>query len=240
MPDDLADKVIMFSVIGLVAWAIIGLPAIQYIPLSWFDHPYEWLTAIAGLLLVYVTYQLVLSTNKLWQEARETAERQERTTKILERAYLSVELAGINPFRSLQQTLGHVVLGHVDFHNAGRLPAREISCCVKMMQSDNDAEPIASFPIDDQDFFGNFVLPAGGRMRHGSSSIQLTNARFIYVWGCVRYLDGFGKRRFTKFCHRYPQIMLRRLNNGFGIESGDGRYHTTGNSTDENDASRER
>jgi hypothetical protein len=38
--------VIMFSVIGLVAWAIIGLPAIQYI--SWPEHPYEWLTAISS------------------------------------------------------------------------------------------------------------------------------------------------------------------------------------------------
>ena len=30
MPKDLADRVIMFSVIGLVAWAIIGLPAVQW------------------------------------------------------------------------------------------------------------------------------------------------------------------------------------------------------------------
>jgi hypothetical protein len=235
MPNNWADKLIMFSVIGLVAWAIIGLPALQYIPHPWFEHPSEWFVAVFTGLLVFVTFRLVVSTNRLWQETRATADRQERTTKILERPYLSVEVAGINPFRSLQQSVGHVVLGHVDFHNAGRLPAREISCCVKILQSDNENEPIASFPIEERDFFGNFVLPAGGRMRHGSSSIQLTQQGFIFVWGCVRYLDGFGNRRFAKFCHRYPRIMLHRLNGAYGIDSGDGRYHVTGNSTDEDE-----
>jgi uncharacterized membrane protein YfcA len=70
MPDDLSDKVTMFAVIGLVAWAIIGLPAIQYIPHPWFEHPSEWLVAIFTLLLVIVAYLQWRTTTPIPQIAR--------------------------------------------------------------------------------------------------------------------------------------------------------------------------
>jgi hypothetical protein len=53
---------------------------------------------------------------------------------------------------------------------------------------------------------------------------------FIYVWGQVCYDDGFGRRRFTKYCHRYNRRVLRRLDDGgYGIPERDARFHEYGN-----------
>lgn len=110
MPKDWADRAIMFSVIAIVAWAIIGLPAVKYLEQTppnyreqpakapqengrtsqafaktvakekqpegqkegkWYstflNHAPDWFVAIFTGLLVYVTYRLVKSTNKLWE-----------------------------------------------------------------------------------------------------------------------------------------------------------------------------
>src|SRR5581483_5523765 len=88
MPKISADRVIMFSVVGLVAWAIIGLPLFDSLQAhpphnhedNWYstflDHAPDWFVAIFTGLLVYVTYRLVKSTNKLW----EAGERQMQLT----------------------------------------------------------------------------------------------------------------------------------------------------------------
>ena len=128
----------MFSVIALVAWALIGLPLIQQIPSfyygepakvehqlrdaglpakktvtekgeisrhgesKWYgtflEHTPDWFVAIFTALLAYVTYRLVQSTNKLWDAATKAAAAQEKDIQIIQRAYLSVEPAGIHPF----------------------------------------------------------------------------------------------------------------------------------------------
>jgi hypothetical protein len=118
-----------------------------------------------------------------------------------------------------------------DQPNVGHLPARRVSCCIKIVQSE-DGE-LADFPIDEQDFFGSYVLTPGAITRQGSDSITLAEKGYIYVWGRIRYLDGFDKQRTTDFCHRYPRIMLRRLRSGYGIPAEFGRFHSVGNSTDE-------
>jgi hypothetical protein len=50
---------------------------------------------------------------------------------------------------------------------------------------------------------------------------------FIYVWGIVRYTDGFGEDCFTKFCHRCPvtpETIERHI-----IPSEYARFHEHGN-----------
>jgi hypothetical protein len=42
---------------------------------------------------------------------------------------------------------------------------------------------------------------------------------FLYVWGEIRYTDGFGISRFTRFCHRYGKAAL-----GYGDVAGGGGY----------------
>jgi hypothetical protein len=181
--------------------------------------------------LAFFTFWLAVATIGLGAVSVAGIRGQSKETRILQRAYLSANIGGISPFRTIEERDAHIVVGHVDFINAGHLPARSVSCCVKIIQNENGE--FADFPIADQDFFGNYVLPPGAVMRQGSDSITLTATGYIYVWGRIKYLDGFGNQRTTDFCHRYPRIMLRRLDGGYGIPTEFGRYHTVGNSTDE-------
>jgi len=108
------DKTIMFSVIGLVAWAIIGLPTVhalqadQILP----DHAPEWTIAIFTAVLAF-------STIALWFVTWRAAVRQSRELKVIERAHLSAIPLGINPYIGSPN-----LVAHVGFHNAGSLPAR--------------------------------------------------------------------------------------------------------------------
>jgi hypothetical protein len=52
---------------------------------------------------------------------------------------------------------------------------------------------------------------------------------WLYIWGEVRYDDGFGVNRFTKFCHRYH---LRASASGDRIKAKHARYHIYGNDAD--------
>jgi hypothetical protein len=183
-------------------------------------------------MLAWFTAVLASSTIGLWIVTWRSGVRQSRETQILQRAYISINLAGINPYRTREESVGHPVLGHVDIVNVGKLPARDVSCCVKIEMSHSDVRH--EFLITDRDFFGNFVLPPGAHMRHGTQMIDWNETLlWVYVWGEVRYLDGFGKKRWTKFCHRYPRIMMHKINAGFGVELTHGRFHLTGNNTDE-------
>ncbi len=51
--------------------------------------------------------------------------------------------------------------------------------------------------------------------------------------GRVTYLDGFGKRRFTNFCHRYNTAVKKTPDGGgYVIREEDARYHDYGNGAD--------
>jgi hypothetical protein len=261
MPRDLADKIIMFSVIGLVAWAIIGLPMIQQARPYYYDllakaegqnsqtsesqeksineknnperkdesqrhsyfleHASDWLVAIFTGLLVYVTYRLVISTNRLWEEARDTANRQERTTKTLERAYLHVLPQGIDV------TVQGAVLGQIVICNAGHLPARKVSNDARIVWSDDRS--LSDFEEADIPIRHTNVLPAGGQMPKGTGALNAgrtvlaAGQGFVYVFGRVTYEDGFGELRWLTFCHRY-NCSSPKLKNG-GIDSKYARHH---------------
>lgn len=191
------------------------------------EHTPDWFVAIFTLALCVVTGCLVRSTNILWKTA-------ERDTRILQRAYIAVDLDGINPFRRVGGADGtHVAIGHVMITNAGNLPATGIRCCVKIGFGENDGR--ADFPISEADFFGDFILPPKGMMRHGTDYFNVPAQGWLYVWGEVRYRDGFNENptRVTRFCHRYARAMLEKMDGGHGIKSQHGRFHTSGNSTDE-------
>ena len=257
---DLADKIIMFCVIALGVWAIIGLPLIkQYPPYyyvqstetegqhgqtsqlrkklineknsvskddrKWYrsllEHASDWFVAIFTGLLVYVTFRLVMSTNKLWEETRDTADRQDRNTRILQRAYLHVLPRGIDV------TQQGAVLGQVAICNSGHLPARKVSNDAKIIWSDDRS--LSSFEETDIPIRHTNVVPAGGEMRRGTGTLNdgrtvLAAGRgFIYVWGKVTYEDGFGEPRWLTFCHRYS-CGDPRLKAG-GIDARYARHH---------------
>jgi hypothetical protein len=187
---------------------------------------------IFTLWLALATIVLAISTIGLWIVSVCAGRRQSRETKILQRAYLSANIGGISPFLTDEEREGHLVVAHVDITNVGHLPARRVSCCVKIALSTNG--DLTDFPIADQDLSGSYVLTPGAVTRQGSDSITATGKGYVYVWGRMKYLDGFGTQRTTNFCHRYPLAMFRRLDGDhFGIPAEFGRFHAVGNSTDE-------
>ena len=63
------------------------------------------------------------------------------------------------------------------------------------------------------------------------------NAMYFYVWGIVRYNDGFKDNRFTRFCHRYNGNAYYVFPDGKHVgESGllaeEAKYHQSGNNAD--------
>lgn len=137
---------------------------------------------IFTLWLALATIVLALSTIGLWIVSVRSGRRQSRETQILQRAYLSANIAGISPFsrRAAEHDPGPIVVAHVDIKNVGHLPARRVSCCIKIAQSENGQ--LADFPISEKDFFGSYVLTPGAETRQGSDSLTSTDkGHYIYV-----------------------------------------------------------
>jgi hypothetical protein len=62
--------------------------------------------------------------------------------------------------------------------------------------------------------------------RYGGNHVD----RWLYMWGCVYYEDGFGFPRFTRFCIRYN---LYGADRSCRVSAEHARYHQNGNYTDE-------
>jgi len=183
--------------------------------------------------LVVFTGVLAASTIGLWYVTWRISTRQVGDTEILQRAYLSVDPAGIQKFET--RDLSNPV---VDISNAGNLPAREVSFfCTRETSTNGSRE---NFPIDEKGFAGNWVISPKVNMRRGIGAFSHQELdtfkkaggakdRWIYVWGEVRYKDGFDNWRFTRFCHRYN---CAALDTGYEILSRDARVHEFGNDAD--------
>lgn len=140
-----------------------------------------------------------------------------RDSRILQRAYLTVEPLGVEPFNTESWA-------HLNVRNVGKLPARDVSWFIKARISDQGK--LNDFPINEDEFYGrDFVIATGAEMKRSQrcnfeqgeiDSFRRPKHRcYLFVWGEVRYLDGFRKpHRFTRFCHRYECQGLREINDG--------------------------
>src|SRR3546814_2864423 len=78
-----------------------------------------------------------------------------------------------------------------------------------------DSKRASEFPVIDDPREIERAIQSGEGIRFGSleacpiSSFDNSES-FIFVWGIVYYDDGFGGRRFTRFCHRYPGACVRQ------------------------------
>jgi hypothetical protein len=141
---------------------------------------------------------------------------------------VSVQPGGIGTIT----TTGHL-LAYVNFKNVGHLPASDLRWTIQELipRDQDDWKPP---PISDSDLQPSGVLPIDTTFKRGSKALDhVPSDAFIYVWGRVTYLDGFGKRRFTNFCHRYNTAAKKFAEGGlYVIRAEDARYHDYGNEAD--------
>ena len=234
-------------------WGLLTIPSVNAALIgTWLNEHAPALQVLSAALLVLLTLALVLLTlayavftNKLRNATDTLATTAADQAKLLaagQRAYISVEPLGIGMVVG-----GARVLGHVGIHNAGRLPAHNVRWFINMKASPYGVDK--DFPIGA--LSGDVVAPPGVTMPRGTRRGMLVaelNAQscspvkvrseespvFLYVWGLVRYQDGLGTERWTRFCHRYNWVMRGEGAIGnYNIDTKYGRYHEYGNGTDE-------
>jgi hypothetical protein len=167
----------------------------------------------------------------------------ERTnTKILQRAYISIEPLGIKPWRSPATGLPCNVVGHVKCRNVGRLPARNFRLSSIKMKwvpadqiEDEDPPDVEVEPYEQ-------AIPIQASVAVGSESLapedlpQVADRKgYLLVWGKATYRDGFDTTpgRSIKFCHRYPCVdCTGSEKEGYTIDIANVRYHNHGNEQD--------
>lgn len=141
------------------------------------------------------------------------------------RAYVSVNPAGVKWTADRSAWIGHVKIA-----NVGKVPARNVRTWVdakiKPIKEVNDFDqPAATQSIG--------VIQPGVEVIQGSEQFTFAESDFVFVYGVVNYVDGFGQERWTKFCHRYAGL-AREVRHGEheyfgGIDPSIGRQHQWGN-----------
>ena len=180
--------------------------------------------------LFLATLGLFVATGVLGYFAHRQLQDNDRALKITNRAYLVVEPDGlIPPFGEFE---GHVVIGHIRIRNVGHVLARGVKWFKTIALSPDGNK--TDFHIRNEDFEGNNTVLPETAMTQGTSQVTLAPKGFIYVWGEVRYDDGFGQRRFTKFCHRYNRQSLTKMENRstYHVAADLARFHERGNEAD--------
>jgi hypothetical protein len=182
---------------------------------SFIKHTPEWFVALFTLTLWW-------STRRLWRVTRDTLKHTKETTEIIQRAYLSVRAGGI------RDTTDGPLLAHVNFKNVGHLPASDFRWTIRLTPND-DGDWVPP-QIPDGDLRQAGVLPIATSIKRGSPGVAVPSERFLYAWGRVTYLDGFGNRRFANFCHRYNTAVRETPpGGGYLIDKKHARHHDHGN-----------
>ncbi|TPN49989.1 MULTISPECIES: hypothetical protein [unclassified Mesorhizobium] len=205
-----------------------------------------------GLITALATIVIAAFTGTLWKSTHDLGVAGERQMSLIEgnarkelRAYLTVVPDGINQLIGEPDVMGHVVL-----RNVGRLPARNVTLVVTMELSPGP-EPDSFFR---REIFNirkvatesDRVIQPGGEMRQGSEKPTIAMSELsvpdhnVYVYGIVKYDNGYGRRCFTRFCHRYAtasrdrslKVDSRPNKSRAFISADKARYHNYGNSAE--------
>jgi len=114
----------------------------------------------------------------------------------------------------------------------GHLPASQVKSLLKLTAHDEgDWSPPR---VDDKNLGPAGVLPIGISVTTGHEIVVPQPwTKYLYAWGRVTYVDGFGNRRFTNFCHRYnTEVREAQTGGGNLIRKENGRHHEYGNDAD--------
>jgi hypothetical protein len=185
-------------------------------------------TGFFTLWIAAFTAVLAISTIGLWASTRRGILSQADDTRILQRAYIRAVPKGVDTM-----TAGGFV-GHVSFENEGRLPATNFKWIIKELTIESDTWKPPK--LNDNDLLEySSIVPVAGIFRRWTpiSPGNPVEDKYWFVWGRVRYLDGFGKERFVDFCHSYPIARREIISGGhYIIRDEFARYHDYGNDAD--------
>lgn len=212
----------------------------------------NWGIAAAGLSFATLVGLIVtiLQTQGALGEARKANLITQRTNALAEksdkrrdRAYIAVQPGGI-----IMNADGKTAKAHIIVKNWGKIHAKSVD--VYMRSCISGFKETENFPVENRSDRVNRVIQPTDEMRQGAKEnldpIVIKNqGNYIFVWGVVYYEDGFGEKRFTKFCHRYSESMIEldiadtmppslkfRTREGVLIGPEKARIHTHGNDAD--------
>jgi hypothetical protein len=197
-----------------------------FIPIGNFIHTYkDEITSVATAFLAFITGGLVYVA---WLQIR--------TSKAQLRAHIIVDGLGVKPFKAGGSAADYFI------KNVGQMPATKVEWWIKAEFSEDGRR--MNFPIEWTDTYGQFVIAPGVKMirkwEFDSTQSEITNFLtkkwVLYIWGEVQYLDGFSRKRWTKFCHRYGlglKVVVPLEGDGSEIPAHRMKYHQYGNKTDD-------
>jgi hypothetical protein len=165
--------------IVVVCWLHSPPPGYSGLSTGWWTKLLDDPNAMFAMFVAAFTAALVWIGFLQWKDSR-----------LLQRAYLSVEPLGISCRKDGPW------FATVGIHNAGRLQPIEA-------RKGPVVPPGATVRRASRRFFVETRYPS---------------ERFLYVWGEVSYTDGFGGSRFTKFCHRYNSHAIVPAAGGFAFQ----------------------
>jgi hypothetical protein len=186
--------------------------------------------------VAFYSFVLSISTIALWFVTWRGLRNQTCETRILQRAYVSVEPGGIRPHVDRPDRVNCYVI----FRNVGHLPARNVRWYGKSGRPETHGNGDDDFVLGDL-FPGRIVLAPGSlscqpvgvvfAIRWPDLKPEQVVGNSVFVGGIVTYEDGFGTPRFTRFCHRY--ITKTIPNDGAFTMSGElADLHEYGNDAD--------
>jgi hypothetical protein len=184
----------------------------------------------SGTLVAIFTALLALYTLALWRTTAQLAD----FARIQQRAYINIEPAGVENLYDPE------AIAQVKIINSGGLPATAIRWTIDTDLDRDKRRSLFDYEVNIIDST-NLLAPKAGMPRFFNKALDRTiidlfnqNKAALYVWGKVYYLDGFGRPRWTKFCHRYERDCVDP-EHPRNLRAGRARQHQYGNGTDEDE-----
>jgi hypothetical protein len=202
----------------------------------WLSKLQLFLTLCGTLALLYTIRLNRHATNAAVEANKNTAKSidQERENAQRElRAYIRVLPAGINKTEIRDRVIAHVVI-----ENVGRMIAKEVTAAVRMEIRRGKIQSVFKYGANLTRTIGSIIpgveVPMGSyetiHLKElpkvgANSALESSLREYLYVWGEIKYKDGFDESRWTTFCFRYdPDNMKANC-----IDKAKARFHTSGN-----------
>jgi hypothetical protein len=163
------------------------------------DHSGSVVVAVAIIALALVTGSQALYTARLWRSTRQLAETGEATAHRQLRAYVGVSNIVYEPLVE-----GQAPRVTITIRNFGSTPAYKLAIAVDAQIASNEQQ--LSIATSTSRTLGHlppgvdFAITRSAVMAPGAGSKDsLDCAHWVFVHGCVEYVDTFGTPHFTRF-----------------------------------------